>query len=90
MDKMKMKNLKTFENLNKALKPLDESVAGSADAIVVYFDSDIKGEFGKTVKAEIDKCSLETVSIKGNILVVSEGEGPKGGLKKFKKILGLN
>jgi len=65
------------------------SVAGSADAVVVYFDYDVKGEFGKTVKKVIDDCKLEIVMIKGNILVVSEGEGPKGGIKKFKKALGL-
>jgi hypothetical protein len=69
--------------------PIDESVAGSSDALVVYFDYDLVKGFGAEVKKLIDECQLETISIKGNILVVAEGEGPKGGLKKFKKALGL-
>lgn len=68
--------------------PLDESVAGSNDALVVYFDYDLVKGFGTEVKKLIEDCKLETVSIKGNILVVSEGGGT-GGLKKFKKALGL-
>ena len=94
-----MKNLKKFGELNEAVKakpvptvfvpPIDESVAGSNDALVVYFDYDLVKGFGTEVKKLIADCKLETISIKGNVLVVAEGEGPKGGLKKFKKALGL-
>lgn len=69
--------------------PLDESVAGSNDALVVYFDYDLVQGFATEVKKLIEQYKLETVSIKGNVLVVAEGEGPKGGLNKFKKALGL-
>ena len=91
-----MKNLKHFSELNEAKKvptafvpPIDESVAGSSDALVVYFDYDLTQGFGAEVKKIIDKFQLETISIKGNILVVSEGEGPKGGIAKFKKEIGI-